>query len=108
MAVLKFSASSEAEMLRVCSPGVIWPACWPRASTDYSYWSDTWATGWGRTNPAFSSISTVLLEAQLVPVSWDKCELLMGEARITEGMICAVAPNTDTCNVCRREERRLI
>ena len=99
MAVLKFLASSQSEMMAACFPGRIWPACWPQASTDYSYWSDTWATGWGRTNPSFSSISTVLLEAQLVPVSWDKCKLLMGEARITEGMICAVAPNTDTCNV---------
>ena len=25
----------------------------------------------------------------------------MGESRITEGMICAVAPDKDTCNVCR-------
>ena len=86
-------------MSAVCSPGLIWPACWPEFYTDYSYWNDTWATGWGRTNPDLSIISTVLLETQLVPVSWDKCKFLMGEARITEGMICAVAPNTDTCNV---------
>ena len=104
VAVLRFPPSSQAQMVAACRPGLVWPACWPRHHTDYSYWTDSWAVGWGRTQPAISSISTVLQETQLVPVSWDKCRDLMGEARITPGMICAVAPNTDTCNV-RREER---
>ena len=97
VAVLKFSQEEEAKF--PCVRGLIWPACWPQTSTDYSYWPDTWASGWGRTDPASNAISTVLRKVQLVPVSWDKCRLLMGESRITEGMICAVAAGKDTCNV---------
>ena len=71
MAVLRFSPAQEARF--PCSPGLIWPACWPEYSTDYSYWIDTWAIGWGRTEPNVNAISSVLLEVQLVPLSWDKC-----------------------------------
>lgn len=73
-------------------------------------------SGWGRTvagSPA--SISVTLQEAQVVPVAWRTCRWLdnrispaniilyllryvMGEDRITPGMICAGADGQDTCN----------
>ena len=89
----------ELKFVSQCVPGRIWPACFPSPGLDYSLWVDTWVTGWGRTEAtAIGSISTVLQDAQVAPVSWQGCRLVMGETRVTEGMICAGAEGKDTCN----------
>lgn len=68
--------------------------------------TETVATGWGTTDviniPGIGSISfdpsTILLKTSLVPVSNSVCDAAMG-GRILDGMICASADNTDTCQV---------
>ena len=42
IAVMIFDPTEEAKFISKCSPGKIWPACFPSYDMDYSYWIDTW------------------------------------------------------------------
>merc|ERR1711976_651555 len=92
IAIIRTSPEEESKFASKCSRGKIWPACFPSYDLSYNFWTDTWVSGWGRTqetNPG--SISITLQDAQLVAVDWETCRFVMGDNLITPRMICAGA-----------------
>ena len=71
----------------------------PFPGLSYSSWSNSLIAGWGTITPGLISLPGVLQKAEVVPVSHNTCQLVMGRDRIQPGMICAGGEGTDTCQV---------
>ena len=78
------------------SPSEVWPACYPSPGQDYAGWTETEVVGWGGVEEG-GGVTEVLRKSQVEPVTNSECGGVMGAERISENMICAGSPGTDTC-----------
>ena len=78
------------------SPSEVWPACYPSPGQDYAGWTETEVVGWGGVEEG-GGVTEVLRKSQVEPVTNSECGGVMGDERISENMICAGSPGTDTC-----------
>ena len=78
------------------SPSEVWPACYPSPGQDYAGQTDSEIVGWGGLEEG-GGVTEVLRKSQVEPVTNSECGGVMGAERISENMICAGSPGTDTC-----------
>jgi secreted trypsin-like serine protease len=58
---------------------------------------DLVAVGWGVTSPDDDAIAQVLQQVTLQYVTNDQCKMAYSKDKITEDMLCTLAPNKDHC-----------